>query len=167
MICRVNKVNRVKMILFKVILVTSPLMLSACAENGMFRDRINDYKTVTECASLQIPKGVAAESRSEDYYIPEKDGKSFRWFGKTSSTSSSEQSLAKAPEGKMNTKTLVLAPKKFENGELIKTNAGAEANTGLNTGAKIGAKEANTELLPKSFMGHAAPVVDKNEKKKD
>lgn len=54
------------------------LWLSACAGDGLFRDRINDYKNVTASPSLQIPRGIAAEPRSDDYYIPERDGQSFR-----------------------------------------------------------------------------------------
>lgn len=145
--------NRMIKLLLSMVLVTSclisSLMLSACAENGMFRDRINDYKTVAECPSLQMPKGVSAESRSEDYYIPEKDGVSFRWFEK--SASNKEQPMVKVPQGKMNTKALVLAPKKFENGELLKTNTGA--NTGSNTGS----------LMPKSFMGQASAIAESAE----
>lgn len=60
------------------ILVLNVLMLSGCGGNGAFRDRINDYKTVSECQSLVIPRDVPAEARSNEYGIPERDGRSFR-----------------------------------------------------------------------------------------
>lgn len=47
------------------------LMLVACGGKNIFRDRIDDYKTVVECPSLKIPKGIAAEPRSDDYCIAE------------------------------------------------------------------------------------------------
>jgi hypothetical protein len=71
------------------------LLLTGCANNGMFRDRINDYKMVEEGPSLQFPKGIAAEARSDDYCIPDKDQKNhpenYRLMG---------QSIANASEGK-------------------------------------------------------------------
>lgn len=65
-------------IFFGFVLGIGCLMLVACAGSGMFRDRINDYKTTSECPSLIMPNGMAAEPRSDDYCIPEKDSKSFR-----------------------------------------------------------------------------------------